>query len=93
MLAFVLLLPALQALLCNMILGSEPHHMSLAVLSDELPHGLSDCDNLPPYNCSYEGPPLSCSCMDFLRHKELTLVGTGPTQPTPLAHHYYPRVG
>ncbi|XP_046683649.1 ABC transporter G family member 23-like isoform X1 [Homalodisca vitripennis] len=73
MLLFVLMLPAFQAILCNVILGSEPHNMALGVLSAELPHGLSDCEHLPPYNCSAQGPPLSCSYLEVLRHKQLKL--------------------
>ncbi|XP_054274577.1 ABC transporter G family member 23-like [Macrosteles quadrilineatus] len=73
MLLFVLLLPALQAILCNLILGSEPHNMSLAVMSEELSGGLRDCDSTPPYNCSSDGAPLSCSYLDFLRQKQFKL--------------------
>lgn len=73
-LLFLLALPVVIGFICQLVLSTKPINQTLAVVSEELSHGLSDCDRPPDYNCTYSGRPLTCRYIDFLKAASLKFI-------------------
>uniref|UniRef100_A0A1B6CAU9 Uncharacterized protein n=1 Tax=Clastoptera arizonana TaxID=38151 RepID=A0A1B6CAU9_9HEMI len=68
---FLLSLPAIIALICQLVFASEPKNLNLAIVSDELVNGFQDCLSPPDYNCTHSSRPLSCRFLDYVRTYEI----------------------
>ncbi|XP_054276037.1 ABC transporter G family member 20-like [Macrosteles quadrilineatus] len=73
MMLFLLGLPILQCTLYNLAIGRDPQGLKLAVVNDELEHGLSDCGHIPSTGCHLD-LPLSCRYLMHMRGKTLSVV-------------------
>ncbi|XP_046683671.1 ABC transporter G family member 23-like [Homalodisca vitripennis] len=73
MMLFLFGLPILQCTLYNLAIGRDPKGLKLAVVNQELEHGLSDCVHIPATGCHLD-LPLSCRYVDHIRTKTLSLV-------------------
>ncbi|XP_075228584.1 ABC transporter G family member 23-like [Lycorma delicatula] len=68
--SFLLMLPIVQCILFNMTIGHDPKGLHLAVVNEELEHGLQDCQKIPYRGC-YMDLPLSCRYLRTLTEKEM----------------------
>lgn len=71
---YLLSLPAVIALVCQLVFASVPKNLNLAIVSDELIAGFQDCLSAPDYNCTHSSRPLSCRYMDFLETYDIKVV-------------------
>lgn len=71
-----LIIPIITAFLFNMVIGTKPKNIKLAVLNNEI--SLSHCLNYTFTNCfmdEYDIPTLSCSYVHYLQKEHYQFVG------------------
>lgn len=73
---FLVVLPIIIGLACQLVLSTSPMNQTLAVVSEEFTNGLADCDRPLDFNCTHSGRPLSCRYIDFLEATSLKFVSS-----------------
>ncbi|XKL69122.1 hypothetical protein PGB90_006891 [Kerria lacca] len=70
---FLLLLPVVQCFLFCLCIGRDPRGLKIAVVDEELEHGISSCKWLPSEGCNFS-IPLSCRYLRKLQQKTYKLI-------------------
>ena len=70
---FVLLQPILNTLIFAMYIGKNPVGLKIAIVNEELPDDVFNCDKLVSEDCNFS-TPLSCRYLNKLEQKTYKLV-------------------
>uniref|UniRef100_A0A1B6KFR7 Uncharacterized protein n=4 Tax=Graphocephala atropunctata TaxID=36148 RepID=A0A1B6KFR7_9HEMI len=70
---FLMMLPVVQCVLFNLCIGQDPRGLYIAVVNEETPRGLSECDSIGLTGCHIQSH-LSCRYLNKLRDKTINLI-------------------